>query len=146
MKKTCSSWLLIVSLCLTSSLFEYGCTGSASHAPSSLLSIPDETSAAAKPDLIHAVAHRDYDQINHLISAGADVNETVGSGQKKLTPLLVAVAVDDPKIARLLKASGATDTVTFDGYFAYDFALIEGDPTLIGILRNYAETAALQTN
>lgn len=85
--------------------------------------------------LSRAVAKHDLTLTRTLVESGADVNENVGSEERPITPLLIAVAQGDEDIAKYLIGHGADAAVAYDGYTAADFARQVGSEEVSRILQ-----------
>jgi ankyrin repeat protein len=76
-----------------------------------------------KRELIKAVYEGDKKAVVELINAGANINETIGTEQNRITPLLTAIILENTEIARLLIQFDADLSVTYQGYKALEYAV-----------------------
>lgn len=116
----------------------WGC----SQSPSSIQPPASENQGPVKGELVRAVTIGDTARVTKLIQMGADLNENIGDETNRVTPLLVAVALQNISVANGLILRGASFRDSFEGYNAFDFAEHMSLESVLGTIRSVSEQGA----
>jgi ankyrin repeat protein len=74
-------------------------------------------------ELALATINGDYQQVNNLLKLGADVDENVGTEERPITPVMLAISFHKANIAELLiKVGGAKVNQDVLGYTLLQYA------------------------
>ena len=93
-----------------------------------------QKAASHSQDLFKAVVSSDPKGVVDALKNGADVNSRLGSGENRLTPLMVAVVLGKIEIANLLIINGASTSPSFYGYTVRDFAYLFNQDQLVDLI------------
>ena len=89
--------------------------------------------AATTKELFAACGSGEVETVERLLDAGVDVNTNLGTNDRPITPLLVAISEKQFGVAQTLVQRGAALDTRYQGISPYAFALWlqDGNSTLV---------------